>query len=74
MASIIAGKSADKQYEIVGKTQNLMKKVQPLYNVRFVGTPAQIMCILMMPDIGSVRRSLQRLSVPILIRSNYGSS
>lgn len=40
MASIIAAKSADKQYEIVGKTQNLMKKVQPLYNVGFVGTPA----------------------------------
>lgn len=39
MASIIAAKSADKQYEIVGKAQNLMKQVQPLYNVGFVGTP-----------------------------------
>lgn len=40
MASIIAAKTADKQYEIVGKAQNLLKQVQPLYNVGFVGTPA----------------------------------
>lgn len=40
MASIIAAKTADEQYEIVGKAQNLLKQVQPLYNVGFVGTPA----------------------------------
>lgn len=32
MASIIAAKAVNKQYEIVGKAQNLLKQVQPLYN------------------------------------------
>lgn len=40
MASIIAAKSVDEQYAIVGASQNLLKQVQPLYNVGFVGTPA----------------------------------
>lgn len=35
MASIIAAKAVNKQYEIVGKAQNLLKQVQPLYNVGF---------------------------------------
>ena len=40
MASIIAAKSADVQYAIVGKSQNLEKEVAPDYNVGFVGTGA----------------------------------
>lgn len=40
MASIIAAKTVDEQYEIVGAAQNLLKQIQPLYNVGFVGTPA----------------------------------
>lgn len=40
MASIIAAKSADVQYAIVGKSQNLEKEVAPDYNVGFVGTAA----------------------------------
>lgn len=40
MASIIAAKSADVQYTIVGKSQNLEKEVAPDYNVGFVGTAA----------------------------------
>lgn len=35
MASIIAAKDVDKQYEMVGRAQNLLKQVQPLYNVGF---------------------------------------
>ena len=38
MASIIAAKSADVQYTIVGKSQNLEKEAAPDYNVGFVGT------------------------------------
>ncbi len=40
MASIIAAKSPDVQYAIVGKSQNLEKEVAPDYNVGFVGTGA----------------------------------
>lgn len=40
MASIIAAKAVDVQYEIVGKAQNLEKQVSPDYNVGFVGTAA----------------------------------
>ena len=40
MASIIAAKAVDVQYEIVGKAQNLDKQVSPDYNVGFVGTTA----------------------------------
>lgn len=35
MASIIAAKAVNKQYEIVGKAQNLLKQVQPLHNTGF---------------------------------------
>lgn len=40
MASIIAAKTADQQYAIVGKCKNLEKDVAPDYNVGFVGTNA----------------------------------
>lgn len=40
MASIIAAKAVNVQYEIVGKAQNLEKQVSPDYNVGFVGTAA----------------------------------
>ncbi|CAK1256852.1 unknown function [Klebsiella phage vB_Kpn_K40PH129C1] len=40
MASIIAAKTTDVQYAIVGTCQNLEKQVQPDYNVGFVGTTA----------------------------------
>ena len=43
MASIIAAKAVDKQYEIVGKTQNLLKQVQPLYNVGFSTTALDLL-------------------------------
>lgn len=36
MASIIAAKTADVQYAIVGTCQNLEKQVQPDYNVGYV--------------------------------------
>lgn len=40
MASIIAAKTADVQYAIVGKCQNLQQQVAPNYNVGLLGTPA----------------------------------
>lgn len=40
MASIIAAKSADVQYAIVGKCKNLEKQVAPDYNVGYTGTAA----------------------------------
>nr|8ELD_L Chain L, Gp47 [Shigella phage Buco]8ELD_M Chain M, Gp47 [Shigella phage Buco] len=43
MASIIAAKAKDKQYEIVGKAQNLLKQVQPLYNVGFSTTALDLL-------------------------------
>lgn len=40
MASIIASKSADVQYAIVGKSQNILQQTSPDYNVGFTGTDA----------------------------------
>ncbi len=40
MASIIAAKSADVQYAIVGKSQNILQQASPDYNVGFTGTDA----------------------------------
>lgn len=40
MASIIAAKTADVQYAIVGKSQNILQQASPDYNVGFTGTDA----------------------------------
>ena len=40
MASIIAAKNANVQYDIVGKSQNILQQASPDYNVGFIGTDA----------------------------------
>lgn len=40
MTSIIAAKTADVQYAIVGKSQNILQQTSPDYNVGFTGTDA----------------------------------
>lgn len=40
MASIIAAKTTDVQYAIVGKSQNILQQASPDYNVGFTGTDA----------------------------------
>lgn len=40
MASIIAAKTANVQYQIVGRSQNLLQQTSPDYNVGFTGTDA----------------------------------
>ena len=40
MASIIAAKAVNVQYDIVGKSQNILQHTSPDYNVGFTGTDA----------------------------------
>lgn len=42
MASIIAAKTVDVQYAIVGKSQNILQQASPDYNVGFTGTDALV--------------------------------